>query len=740
MKNKALLLILILAFLVRILGVKPGYPAGYHEDEWMSHATVTEMIKHGDLKPRQFFYPSGVSLVHYFVYRAFILPPILLKTFVLHPRLYLAALKIGFPRFFREFSVLIFGKGGIRAIYWSRYLTALMSTLIVFFTFLVGKKLFNQRVGLLAAFFLIFNYRHVLSSTFGLPDIPNGLITIISFYLSFLLWKQPSRRHYLLAGLGAALTFSTKFQPFALVPFGLAHFFIFLKKPSWHSLLNPDFFLALALTPLVFVVLNPYLFLDYKEALRILSDESRRYAMGRKKLYPHAPGWLYQYGIGKLMSGAILLGMAVALLKYSKKALFLLSIISPFLFVLFWYSRGGLLTRNFVPVIPFLLIFAAVGIEEIVKKFSIWLKWDHKKQAILIILLAIVFCAIPARDSLVCTFYRMKTWNFVRLADWLRRELPYNSQVAIQRGVSDAVRLANLPDKFDFYDFDFTNENINLAEWREAGFDYIILSYRGLEVRNIHWEGWENALGTQYWQIPIVRLANGFPALMAQEILRWSVADFLKPWQTFENRFVVARIPPDFKSEKNLIKGFHFDQAEDAWRVMGKFGFKIEGYSYNADIGYQKKGSLQIESDATLRTLRFVSSPILVEPGEKYRVEAWAKREKTREDSGRDGFLRLEFYDQEGVKDLEKVGMDVSLSSRILKPDQWERLEVSEIAPANSYLMTISFQLREPYKGVFYLDDIEVFQEEVTREEIELRKHFRKSQAGEAFIYPLGIL
>jgi len=739
MKNKLLILILLAAFLIRVLGVYPGYPAGKHADEWMSYETVVEMLKNGDLKPRQYFYPSGVSLLHYFVYRAFILPPLLTKIFLFHPRMYLTAIKIGFPRFFKEFSVLIFGNGTVRAIYWSRYLNALLSTIIVFLVYLVGKKLFSKKVGLLAAFFLTFNFRHVLSSPLGLADTPNGVITILSFYFSYLLFEKPSRRRYFLAGLGAALAFSTKFQFFTLVTFGLAHFLIFLKKPSWRALFNPNFFLALSLMPIVFVILNPYWVLENKEALRILRDESRRYAVGRMKLYPYALGYLYQYGIGKLMSVAILLGMLITILKKFKQALFLLSLIIPFFFVLVWYSRGGLYSRNFTPVIPFLLVFAAVGISQVTTWISKPFKLGEKCQTFIIILLAAIICAAPAKNSLIHTFYRMRDWNFESLAYWLEKELPYNSKVAIHRGVIWALDSEIIKKKVNFYEIDTHSDYIDLAELRQAGFDYAILSYEGLAVPNLLWEGMNSSSGSQYWQVPIKRLSNNFMSLMAKELLVCSVADSLKPWQTFENRYVVTRIPPLFTGQKTLIKNFSFDSPNDIWEARGKFGFEVKGFVYNPQVGYKDKGSLETTDNISIDTLRFASAPIPIQGGKKYYVSAWVKRETNSSDE-KDGFLRMDFYDKERVSDLEQVGNEVALSSRISTLGQWQKLEVRRIAPANASFMTISFQVINPADSSYFIDDVAVFEQEISEEELSFLSHCRRSKADWTFIFPLGVL
>ena len=134
-ENITIVLILLAAFLIRIIGTNPGYPP-YHPDEPMSYSSAMNMIINGNLDPKRYDYPAGVPLVHMVFYRIFFLPIALFKLFFPHPRVFFTALQIG-PRFMDEFKVAIFGRGEYEALFFSRYVTAILGAGIVFLTYLL---------------------------------------------------------------------------------------------------------------------------------------------------------------------------------------------------------------------------------------------------------------------------------------------------------------------------------------------------------------------------------------------------------------------------------------------------------------------------------------------------------------------------------------------------------------------------------------------------------------------------
>ena len=125
-ENWPLVLILLMALIIRVVGVKPGYPP-YHPDEQMSYITAIKMIENQDFHPHRFDYPAGVPLVHLLFYKTIFMPLALIRQFILEPGSLLTAIR--FPEnFSHQFSQSLFGWRHVNALFFSRYLTAIMGT------------------------------------------------------------------------------------------------------------------------------------------------------------------------------------------------------------------------------------------------------------------------------------------------------------------------------------------------------------------------------------------------------------------------------------------------------------------------------------------------------------------------------------------------------------------------------------------------------------------------------------
>jgi len=73
MRNKILIVILIIAAVLRFVGTKPGYNQ-YHADEGISYSAATSMIKNGNLDPLRYDYPALVPLTNYVFFKFIFIP------------------------------------------------------------------------------------------------------------------------------------------------------------------------------------------------------------------------------------------------------------------------------------------------------------------------------------------------------------------------------------------------------------------------------------------------------------------------------------------------------------------------------------------------------------------------------------------------------------------------------------------------------------------------------------------
>src|SRR5690606_37798615 len=87
----------------------------------------------------------------------------------------------------RIFHNEIIGEREIYALWWGRYTTAFISFLTVIVIYFIGNKIFGKYTGHFASLILAVNYRHVLNSHIGLPDIYNAFFLALSVFTSFYL-------------------------------------------------------------------------------------------------------------------------------------------------------------------------------------------------------------------------------------------------------------------------------------------------------------------------------------------------------------------------------------------------------------------------------------------------------------------------------------------------------------------------------------------------------------------------
>jgi len=737
--NWILLLILLAGFLVRLVGCNPGLQQGLYPDEVMSYGSATEMIINGDLNPRRYDYPAGVALLHMVVFRMVFLPLALFKLFFPHPRVFLTALKLG-PKFLEEFRQLIFGWREIEALYWSRYFTALLGTGTVFLTYLLARRLFGKTTALLAAFFLAFNYRHVLSSHFALPDVPNSLFSVLALYAAVLLLEKNTRGRYLFASLSVAFALSIKYQIFAFLPFLVVHLVWVVCKKSFKELFNPNFILAAFLIPIVFIILNPYLIIHLREALPIIKYVAGRYGMGVKRFNFYPLFYLYHWGLGRLPSLAIVLGLLLSLVLKPLASFLLLTFIAPFFFVFIYYCYGGGYVRNFVTVIPFLTIFAGFCLESFFNVLRRLLKIPHDFLLIFLVLIVFWINFIPIKNSLMLSYFYSKPWNSVVFKEWLMKNLPADIKLRIyplylpaQDQIAQKVKIVNWERKF---------QN-SLVEFREAGDDFVAMNVT-FNWNYMYW--WFNLPPRQmikYQGVPQEILANSFEGLMIKELLPYTVAEVYKPWQAAEeNNYLLFKIPQQSRNLGGQIASFTFDKEEEIWEVKGNFGHQILGFSWNSVEGYPKKGSLEIQGGrGDFQTTRFSSPPIPIESGKYYTVVGWIKNSKELQQEDQDGFLRLDFYRSLEEAKSEKVRMKVALSSRVWGKSNWVKKEVGTDAPPEAKFLTVSFQRSEPALDFSsYLDEVIVYESDKIPEEKFKELPYIKSTIPEDLLYPNSIL
>ncbi len=270
--------------------------------------------------------------------------------------------------------------------YVGRTLSALADVGSIFLIFLIGRRLFDQRVGLFAAFLMALAVVHIQSSHFYRPETFIVLLVLASYWFMLNVMDHRRLRDWLFLGLFVGLTFATKVSVLPLLlPLLLVYGFrlfsfrdVSLSMPSadevYRVMRHAVVGAAVAVT--VFLVLTPYAIIDLPE---FLSDTTWEAGIARQAgkmpytvQYIGSTPFLYELRQSTLWALGFPLGIAVwGGLLYAifrsvtrkpgwKGDLLLLAWVVPNFVLVAWFFEVKFL-RYIFPIMPFLILFGARG-------------------------------------------------------------------------------------------------------------------------------------------------------------------------------------------------------------------------------------------------------------------------------------------------------------------------------------------------------------------------------------------
>lgn len=729
-KNFIIILITILALGLRLYGTHPGYP-DYHPDEGTTYTTAIHML-YNNLKPDRVDYPAGMPLINLIAYILLFIPLTVANLIFSHPSFYTDLTYAGIGVFY-SYKDHIFGPGEINALYWSRYVTAFIGGATILITYIAAKKMFTKEVGLFAAFFLAVNYLHVARSHFALPDIYNSFFGVLSLLASVLLLEKNTRKRYIFAAVTVAVFFSIKFLLFALGPYIIAHVWWAYLKRDWRYLFHKNFIISLFIIPIVFLLLNPYLFSDLTAFIKRSNYTALRYHIGEFEFRPYGLFYLFFWGIGPLPSIAIILGGILMALKSVRNFLLIFSFVAALFFTMIFYSIGGLYTRNFVTVTPYLMIFAGFFMYSL---FTLLKRNKFLPHTFLILLTIIFFNFTSIQNSFILSYYYAKPWSVAPFTQWVEQNLPSGAivrsyQLFLPRPQKEVFAKKNIVLK----DWNYSTGPNSLAEFQEEGTQFAILNTNPLQSITYWWRQTPHLfIGRD--NIPFDYIQNSFYGLTIKELSNYTISETYKPWQAQYNpNYIVFKIPKKPKDLGRKIAQFGFDKDDEKWKIRGLYGFEPLKMERSKSDGIDASGALKIEPLSHKRTViasgkkttiteyggstdSRISSPAIAIDGDTlYTVRAFILNTPKGPSEERDGFIRLDFYKEKNDQRLEEAGDVVAISQRAFASGEWEEVQVSMRSPKNAKFITISVQRKQIHPFASFVDDIQLYESQIIPEE-----------------------
>jgi len=259
-----------------------------------------------------------------------------------------------------------------------RLITSLFGIASIYLVYRLGKDLYSPAAGMVAALFLAFNFSHISRGLLITTDIPLVFFILLAFILILRIANQGHRKHYIWAGICVGLAAGVKY-PGILAGTGIiaAHVFYHLtRKQSWKRIVfSSSLWAGAGVALLTFFVVSPYCFLDYSGFYGDFRFEQTHMAAG----HFGAPDRLVSYGeyLLAIIPGILtlpVLGLALAGIGYAlrKDRYFSLALLAfPLVYFAVIGSWKTAADHYFLPVLPFLLLFAALPLWKIFEKATL---------------------------------------------------------------------------------------------------------------------------------------------------------------------------------------------------------------------------------------------------------------------------------------------------------------------------------------------------------------------------------
>ncbi len=313
-----------------------------------------------------------------------------------------------------------------------RMTSVLMGTASVVLVYLLGKKLFDAKVGLLAALFFALNPIHIEFSHYICVDIPMIMMSIAALYMMAFVSSDGTLKYYIATSLCVALAMLNKFPAVVLVvPFFIVHvarvrkegkgFFGLLERRAIYSVLvfGLSYFVGAP-----GLIREPWRFLALFGLVSTPAEHADIYTGETPNLWLHYAGLLND-NLGPLLLAFLLFGLFYALYKGKLGDKYLAFFCLAFYTALCISRFREWSTHYLLPFFPPGLLVASRGI--FVAKYAADKRKGLGNKILAIVLLLILAPLAYASVNQSLQFSRPNTRELAKI--WIEENLPPGEKI-----------------------------------------------------------------------------------------------------------------------------------------------------------------------------------------------------------------------------------------------------------------------------------------------------------------------
>jgi hypothetical protein len=322
----------------------------------------------------------------------------------------------------------------------ARATSAVLGTIAVWLLYLAGARLFDRRVGLLAAGLMAVAFLPVFYSHLALNDVPTlAPLTLALWGITGVL-RFGRKRDYAVAGLGLGVAAATKYTGgIVLFPLLVAALIQFLAIGGRPAAVR-GLLIAGGCALVGFFVANPYAVLDFPafwDGITHQSSAAGGETQGKLGL-THGSGvfyyvWSFTWGLGWVPLFAAV--AAVPLLWRDERRLIWVLVPATLLYVAFMGTQERYFGRWLIPIFPFVCLLAAYATIDLADRAG---RAVPRLRPTFLAVGALLLCAQGLVYSLHIgqVLSREDTRNLTR--EWMVEHIPPDTKVVVEPVVPDA--------------------------------------------------------------------------------------------------------------------------------------------------------------------------------------------------------------------------------------------------------------------------------------------------------------